>query len=249
MTLAEQVNNYYKQLGNLMSDNKENKPSILEIILNYLKTTHPVLLLVHLVYIILICATLSLSYIVSFHWSTVVQIYADAHDVKGFGKNLKQSVEIDNQLNTILHNIMAETNGIRAYIYRYHNGLAAINNVPFFFQTNTHEVIAPGAARLMPYEQRMPASFVPSVNNQFIKNQCAVVTDADSDKNSQNYYTFTSRGAKAYIRCPIYMDNGDLFGFVGVDYMNNPVDGKKAAKLIEDTATDIGNIFETITKK
>lgn len=232
----------------MTKDKTEHKPTMFELLLNYLKTTSPLLLMVHLLYIMLICATLSMSYVVAFHWSNVVQIYQEAHDVKGFSKNLKVSVEHDKKIENILHDTMTHTNGFRAYVYRYHNGLAAISSVPFFFQTNTHEVIAPGAARLLPFEQRIPASINPFVTNQYIKNQCAMITDTDADKNGQYYYIFQTRGAKAFIRCPIYLDNGDLFGFIGIDYQNNPTDPKKFIDEIQDAATNIGNIFETIKR-
>lgn len=250
MNFANKVNNC-KLLSILtMSEEKqESKPTMMELFINYLKTTSPLLLLIHLIYIMVVCATLSFSYVVAFHWSNLIQIYQDAHDVKSFSKNLKISVEQDNQINDTLYAIMSQTNGYRAYVYRYHNGLAAISSVPFFFQTNTHEVIAPGAARLLPYEQRMPASINPLVSNQYIKNACATVTDTDSDKNNQFSYVWQTRKAKAFIRCPIYLDNGDLFGFVGVDYSENPIDVKKYQGLIIEAAKNIGNIFEVIQKK
>ena len=219
------------------------KDTSLQLLISYLKGTNPLLLILHLFYIIMVCATLSASYVVAFHWGALIQIYNEAHDVKGFGTNLKNSVEIDSKLNRLLHDIMDQTSGTRSYIYRYHNGLAAINGVPFFFQSNTHEVIAPGASRLMEYEQRIPASFNIAVNNQFVKNQCYMAMNTDSDKDSQNYFYFQARNAKAFIRCPIYMQNGDLFGFVGIDYASNPTDSKKAAATVSDAAKQIGQIF------
>lgn len=229
----------------MAKESTDSKPTMLELFLKYLKSTSPLLLLVHLVYIMIVCATLSFSYVIAFHWTNLIQLYQEAHDVSRFSKNLKISVEQDDQINTLLHDVMARTNGNRAYVYRYHNGLAAISGVPFFFQTNTHEVIAPGAARLMQYEQRIPASMNPYVSNQYVKNACAIVTDTDSDKNGQYNYIWQTRKAKAFIRCPIYLDNSDLFGFVGVDFSENPSDVKKFEAQIMDVATSVGNIFES----
>lgn len=230
----------------MTQDSNETKPSVMEVLLNYLKSTPPLLLLVHLIYIMIICATLSFSYVVAFHWSNLIQIYQDAHDVQSFSRNLKISVEHDNQINDTLHDVMASTKGYRAYLYRYHNGLAAINGVPFFFQTNTHEVITPGANRLLPYEQRIPASISPYISNQFVKNACAIITDTDSEKNSQYNYIWQSRKAKAFIRCPVYLNNGDLFGFIGVDYVDNPSEIKKFESQVMDAAKTVSTIFEKI---
>lgn len=223
----------------------------MQLLVEYLSETSPLLLVVHLIYIIMVCATLSVSYVVAFHWSTVVQIYTDAHDIRGFSVNLKSSVETDNKLNIILNDILQKPHAMRAYIYRFHDGLGTVSSVPFFFQSNTHEVISPGTSRLMGFEQRIPVSFNAAVNNQFVKNQCAVILNADHDPDSQNYYYFQTRQAKALIRCPIYMPNGDLFGFVGVDFAETPdlkgvgkdSDLDAIVELVSDAAKQIGSIF------
>lgn len=231
----------------LSPQKNENKKTLMYLLVQYLSETSPVMLLIHLMYIIMVCATLSVSYVVAFHWSTIIQIYTNAHDIKNFGTNLKMSVENDNKLNDMLVKVLNETGSIRAYIYRYHNGLAAINSVPFFFQTNTHEVIAPGVSRLLPYEQRIPASVSPYINSNFINNKCAIVTDADKDLNSQNYYYYQSRQARAFARCPIYMSNGDLFGFVGIDFATESIDKDKVNRLLGEVADQIEIVFKTLT--
>lgn len=229
-------------------NDQDQKPSMLQLMIAYLSNTHPLVLLMHLAYIIIVCATLSVSYVVAFHWSALIKVWEEAHDIKGFSANLKSSVETDISLNSSLADLLSQSNAIRAYIYRYHNGLAAVSSVPFFFQTNTHEVIAPGANRLLPYEQRIPASFNIAINNQFVKNQCAMAINADSDKDNSNFFYWQSRGAKAFIRCPIYMKNGDLFGFVGLDFANNPADQKRIGLLTSDATRKIGTTFEQAKK-
>jgi hypothetical protein len=219
------------------------KPTMFQLLIEYLSDTPPLLLILHLIYISVICVMMSISYILAFHWTTVVQIYTQAHDIKGFSTNLKNSVEVDNKLNDLLKDLRLKTNSIRTYIYRYHNGLAAISSVPFFFQTNTHENISPGTPRLMPFEQRIPASFNVAINNQFVKNQCSTVVETDGDRDSQNYYYYQSRGAKSFIRCPIYMSNGDLFGFVGIDFDSVPKEVESYSKLLMDSAKSMGDIF------
>lgn len=224
------------------------KSSIFSVLVNYLTNTRPVNLFIHLLYIMGVCAALSFSYIVSFHWGSIVEIYSNAHDVRAFGQNIKVTVEKDKEINDILEHLRIKTNGARAYVYRYHNGLAAINGVSFFFQTNTHEVISAGATRLLPYEQRIPASINPGINTHFVQNECAIILNTHVDKNSQFYYLYQLRTAKAVIRCPIYMDHGDLFGFVGVDYLENPENPKKDAIDIEEATENISNIFESVKK-
>lgn len=108
----------------------------------------------------------------------------------------------------------------------------------------THEVIANGATRIMQFEQRIPASMHMAINNDFVQDHCAVIEEADKDPSSQNYYFYQSRNAKALIRCPIYMENGDLFGFVGIDFANElPKDSSKIVEDVKNKATDIGKFF------
>lgn len=227
----------------------KSKKTLMELLVEYLSETPSLMLLFHLFYIIVVCATLSISYVVAFHWSTVLQAYRDSRDISGFSVNLKSSVETDNKLNVILNDILESPHAMRAYIYRFHDGLGTVSSVPFFFQSNTHEVISPGTSRLMGFEQRIPVSFNAAVNNQFVTNQCAVILKTDSDPDSLNYYYFQTRQAKALIRCPIYMPNGDLFGFVGVDFAesldknNKSDDPDEILPLISDAAKKIADIF------
>lgn len=226
---------------------------VLDSILNYLSRTSPVMLLLHLIYISTASIFIGGAYVIGFHWDSIVRIYEEAHSIQSFSANLKTSVENDNRIYTDLNSILSDTNGMRAYVYRYHNGLAAISGVPFFFQTMTHEVIAPGASRIMPFEQRIPAGIHMAINNEFIQNKCAVINNADNDTSNQNYYFYQSRHANALIRCPIYMSNGDLFGFVGVDFFtelqSTTADSTvKDIKIIKQTTDNIGKLFESTAK-
>lgn len=224
---------------------------MLQILLEYLIKTPPLNLFVHMFYIMFVCITLSISYIAAFHWTSVMEIYKEAHDIADFSDNFKLSVEADNQINIRLQKLLDENDGMRVYVYRYHNGLAAISGVPFFFQSNTHELISPGSSRLMTFEQRIPASIHIAMNNEFIQDKCMIIKDTTVDKNSQNYYFFTNRNASSLARCPIFTPNGDLFGFVGIDW-NQPINDnniKDIEEKLHKIAIELGTIFSsTITK-
>lgn len=220
------------------------KETLVAIFIAYLRATSPIMLFVHLFYVAALLAMLSTSYVIAFHWTSLVRIYDEAHSIQSFSINLKQSVETDNRINMELTDAMTATSGIRAYVYRYHNGLAAISGVPFFFQTNTNEVISPGTSRLMPYEQRIPVAIHMGINSNFVDNHCAVIRNTDTDRQNQNYYFWTSRAAKSLIRCPIYMDDGDLFGFVGVDFNRDIVSEKRNEDIIHELARRIAGLFQ-----
>ena len=192
---------------------------IAEILVNYLSLTKPGMLFLHLVWLTIVCIILSFTYVLAFHFTSLVTVYQEAHNIQQFNTNLLFSARQDAEINNILNDLMSNSKANRAYVFRYHNGLAAISGVPFFFQSNTHEVISPGTPRVVQFEQRIPASINLAISNQFMQNRCAIVSKADEDKDSQNYWFYQNRGAKSLIRCPIFMNNGDLFGFVGVDYL------------------------------
>lgn len=222
---------------------EQKQVTIAQVAVDYLSNTRPIMLVVHLFYIAAITAVFSTAYVVAFHFTSLISVYEEAHSITSFSMNLKTSVENDNSIYRNLNRLLTDSNGMRAYVYRYHNGLAAISGVPFFFQTMTHEVISPGTSRIMSFEQRIPASIHMAINNQFVNDKCAIIKNTDKDKENQDYYFWMSRNAKHLIRCPIYMSNGDLFGFVGVDYSTDIADTTVAERNIKDTAREIGKLF------
>ena len=226
-----------------ISVEEEKKITLASIAVDYLANTRPLMLVMHVLYIAAISMILSASYVVAFHFTSLVSVYEEAHSIQSFSNSLKTSVENDNAIYTDLNRLISDLNGIRAYIYRYHNGLAAISGVPFFFQTMTHESISPGTARILPFEQRIPASIHMAINNAFVNDKCAVIKNTDRDKENQDYYFWTSRGAKNLLRCPIYMSNGDLFGFVGIDFATDMRDATTTEKQIHEIASEIAKLF------
>jgi hypothetical protein len=221
------------------------KRGVAEIIINYLATTSPKYLFIHLIWMVIASCALSSSYIFAFHFTSLLAIYQEAHNIRNFNPNLRASSKQGADIDVALHKLLETSGANRAYVFRYHNGLAAVNGVPFFFQTNTHEVISPGTSRVMTFEQHIPASMNLAINNQFMQNRCVVVPRTDIDRDSQHYWFFQNRSARSLVRCPIFMANGDLFGFVGIDFINE-VDPQLLPSIEEttrSTASSIANIF------
>lgn len=197
------------------------KKNVLEIFLNYLTHTPVYILFLHLIWIILVSGVVSTSYILAFHFSSLVNFYREAHDVKNFQSNLRLSAEQDIQINKMLQNILENTHANRAYVARFHNGLAAVSSIPFFFHSLTHEVIVPGAQRILQFEQHVPTSINLNFNENFFQNKCTILRNTDDDRESNRFWHFQVRGARSVVRCPIFLKNGDLLGFIGVDYVGN----------------------------
>ena len=144
------------------------KKTIAEILVRYLSSTTPVMLFIHLLWLMVICAVLSTTYVVSFHFTSLLSVYQDAHNIQNFNNNLLSSKKQDGNVNSILEELLESSKANRAYVFRYHNGLAAVSGVPFFFQSNTHEVISPGTPRVIQFEQHIPASINIAISNQFM---------------------------------------------------------------------------------
>lgn len=224
------------------------KLSMLQILVDYLKTTPPLNLIVHMIYITVICAILSASYIAAFHWNDVVTLYTTHQKQSGNDENLELDLDTNTQVNYKLQALMTEVNGMRAYVYRYHGNLDTVSGVPFFYQSNIFEIISPGSARLMNYEQRIPTGIHMAMNNEFVKDRCVLIKDTTTDKDHQNYYFYTSRNAMAMERCPIFLDNGDLFGFVGVDWINPVENTDNLSGKLHTIAAELGKIFSALPR-
>lgn len=188
---------------------------------------------------------LSSTYILAFNFTKLVDLYQEAHSVKNFSNNLKISAQQDIEINQLLKNLIEVTKSSRSYIFRYHNGLASVSGVPFFFETNTHEMISPGTSRIMQFNQRLPTNFNLAMNEAFVRDECVGLKDLDRDVNHQYYYLFQNRGSKGTIRCPIFLNNGDLFGYVGIDYKKEVDDDtwNKALELVKQTSVQLTKIY------
>ena len=227
------------------SSNESKKGSVIEALLVYLTRTRPVLLFIHLIFMIVASLALSTSYILAFHFAGLMNIYQEAHNIHNFSSNLRLSARQDQEINSILSGVLEGTGSNRVYVFRYHNSLAAVNGVPFFFQTLTHEVIRPGATRMQQFKQNVPSSINLGVNMQFMQNRCALISNTAEDPSNQNYWYFQTRGAVDLVRCPIFMPNGDLFAFVGVDFTSD-VEVEQldsTAKVLREAASAIVAVF------
>lgn len=194
--------------------------SIIELLLRYFKTVHPVKMLWHLVWITLILCVMSITYIVTFHFEPVLDLWQRSRSMQHFTHELQTSIAVDTRIMEELQTVLSHTQADRSYVFRYHNGIPAVGGIPFIFHTNTHEVIRPGVNRVISLMQRIPSSINVHMNQEFARGRCITLTDIDRDPTGHDYWYFQARGARHMIRCPIYSTQGDLIGFVGADYVN-----------------------------
>lgn len=231
-----------------LEDHTYMEPSITQAILEYLRQTSIGKLFLHLISVSVVCAVLSICYVMAFHFSSLFDVYTEAHNIHKFPSHLQSNMHSDAEIDNILQKLLQESHANRGYAYRYHNGLAAISGVPFFFQSMIYEVITPGTTRISPYEQRLPASMTPSINYMFVQNKCFVANNMDRTDHVLNYM-FQTHSAKSMIRCPVYLNNGDLFALVGIDYTDRSRVPDDAQPLVINAAQEISKVFTNIQKK
>lgn len=193
-------------------------PAMLDNILKYLRTTSGWRMFLHLFWLLCLLLMLSSSYIITFHFVPVMELFKKSHSLSHFSAELGVSIAIDQQVNSTIQTLLTQTNASRTYLFRYHNGIPSVNNVPFIFHTMTHEVIRPGTARVILFNQRLPTGILGASNTDMSRRRCVVLNRLDLHGENLNAWHYNMRGAVAVVRCPFFSANGDLLGFVGVDY-------------------------------
>ena len=190
----------------------------LKLFITYLRTVHPLKMLLHLFVVFCLLSMLSFSYIIAFHFEPVFELWQRSRSMNHFAKELQVSVAVDTEVNQTLNQLLSTSNANRAYVFRFHNGIPSPNSVPFIFHTNTHEVIKPGTNRVINYGQRLPSSLISGMSTEFLKRKCVTYTNLHQRPESNLYWFFESRAAVHMTRCAFFSKTGDLLGFVGVDY-------------------------------
>lgn len=222
--------------------------NVITAVLEYLRITKLKRLLAQMLVLGMLGIILSVCYVVAFHFTSLLSIYTEAHDIRNFGNNLHGNMKADSKMEELLTTTMKTTQANRAYVYRYHNGLASINSVPFYFQSMMLEVISPGTPRVILYEQRLPSGMTPAISAAFVNNKCFTAQGLERPDHSL-HFMFQTHGAHAVIRCPVYMPNGDLFGFVGVEF-NSSTDSVLAnqRQIVENTSSTIAAMYAQLKR-
>jgi hypothetical protein len=219
---------------------------VARVLLSYFRTVHPLKMLWHLFVIFCLLCMISTSYIIAFHFQPVIDLWQRSHSMNNFARELQVSVAVDTSANQALNQVLINTNANRAYIFRFHNGIPSPNNVPFIFHTNTHEVIKPGTNRIINFGQRLPSSLITNMSTEFLKRKCVSLTNINARPDSALYWYYESRAALHMTRCAFFSNNGDLLGFVGIDYTEPTTSSqvRNNEDLVKQTAEQLGRIFD-----
>lgn len=221
--------------------------TILETLIKYFRSTHPLRMVFHLVWLTTVLCVISLTYIMTFHFQPAIEVWQHSKNMQNFAAELRTSVAVDADATDELSMLLKKTQANRSYVFRFHNGIPASTNVPFIFNTNTHEVISPGTSRVIHISQRLPSSLNFGMNVKFIHNECVTLNHINVDPNHYNYWYYQTRNATAMMRCPFFSHGGDLIGYVGVDYVNDEKQDMYLDAHMDDvksSADRLGKIFD-----
>jgi hypothetical protein len=220
--------------------------SVLQLFLRYFKTVHPVRMFLHLVWLAGLMIMGSMTYIITFHFQPVMDSWQKSRSINHFKTELHTSIAIDTKVTQELSSLLNETQSDRSYVFRFHNGIPSVAGVPFIFQSNTHEIIRAGVSRVILFSQRIPSSLNSHSNQEFTKRQCVTFTNLDDDLNSINHWYFETRQARSMLRCPIFTRDGDIVGFVGLDWLQvaRAESLQDADRKIKSSAATLGKIFD-----
>jgi hypothetical protein len=71
-------------------------------------------------------------------------------------------------------------------------------------------------------------------------------THLDDNQNSINHWYFETRQARSMLRCPIFTRDGDIVGFVGLDWLQDAhVESlRDTERKIKSSAAALGKIFD-----
>jgi hypothetical protein len=163
------IEDEYDRSGSIEPDLNQSAPSLF---LLYFRNTAIIKIFFHFLFVILTCVTISISYVAIFHWDDLFEMYNESRHTRMFGQNLKTNIVLSDKMQNILENLLIKSPGsTRSYIFRYHNGITAVNDIPFFFQSNIQEAVSPGISQLITIHQRIPVIISNIINIEFIKNK------------------------------------------------------------------------------
>lgn len=220
--------------------------SILSILLKYVKSASIGRMFAHLVWLSCLLLVCSLTYILTFHFQPVMEAWQKSQSINHFKSELSSSIALDTKINQELLLLLEDTQSDRSYVFRFHNGIPSVSGVPFIFHTNTHEIIRAGVTRVILFGQRIPSSLNSQSNQEFTQRQCVTFIHLDDNQNSIHYWYFETRQARSMLRCPIFTRDGDIVGFVGLDWLQdaNQQTLKDGERKIKASAAKLGQIFD-----
>lgn len=197
------------------------KEAIITPILTYLSNNSAWKTLANGLVLILVAFCLSIMILMVNNFSGFMQIVdkintTDNIKIKNIEKELEKSIRINVALEEVLQDIPLSA---RAFIFKFHNGIRGPNGVSFTYQSNTHEVAAPGYASQLSELQNINLTINPALLQALISNDCYMYTVDGTQKQFAAYSKLLRQyGVVSTSICPLKDKDNILVGYIGVNY-------------------------------
>lgn len=182
----------------------------LELLLLYLNKRPITAKIIDVLTILVLCTGIGTAYVLATNFHT---LFLTEKEIE-YGKFLAAAENI-RQINDILTKLRDETESSRVGVFQFHNGTVGIGDIPFFFYSQTFEVVNSGVSSELANNQRISLSVDPHVILLKVQE-----FDYDNmiDDSSALDHMFRTRGVKQYYRHAVYSLHGEFVGFITIEY-------------------------------
>lgn len=210
---------------------------------NYLSKVTLYKMAIQSVIVILTLTGIASVYITATHFELILNRIKNPVEMEKYlQKDIRSGIKIQRILGSL---ITSSSNISRAYVFKFHDGLIGISNLPFMFQSNTHEIVDYGISSEIQNLQSIPLSINLEKITSYIEKKCYnyIVQDIPKNRDLLSFNELlATQGILQSISCPLYDKSNILIGFVGIDY--NYIKPKK--KKVNSIKTNLQKIAEQI---
>lgn len=149
----------------------------------------------------------------------IIQGLSKKHLTPSESKNIAQ---IEKKITDIINVILKETNASRVCIVKYHNGNKDMTGRSFLKMSMTNEVVNIGVTSMMSEFKDVFRSLLAYWCHEIESKQYCVIEDAEDlkDVDMTMYQYLVSRNIEAKYGVGLKDNNGDVIGFICVEYLN-----------------------------
>lgn len=135
---------------------------------------------------------------------------------------VRERLDIDRKVIGSLGELRSNTGADRVAVYLFHNGKTSVNEIPFLFYSQTHEVVRRGVSRDILVSQGMPLSTIVAWNERMIENRC-FIDHVEKIQDEVLASLMFDRGVVDVAVCPLATTRGMPFGFITVQWTSSEV--------------------------
>lgn len=158
--------------------------------------------------------------------------------------NVARSMQSDQAVNDLLHQLRDDTTAGRAFVLRFHNGSDFFDGSPMKRLSCTHEVVAQGVSREIQRQQGVPISmFVPGID-QVLENDPKIrFVDKLPDSHFRAFKE--QMCVVAYHLVPLYKDGRLLSGVLAIHYCDMKfLDNEPTNRMAEEALHKYSRLLE-----